>query len=340
VGTRFRCLVAAPLGALLVLALLPATPAQATPFNDFVGLVNSTLDDRASTHETNAGFRAARQLFETPKYTKAAWDDAGRLCMAIELQPSAKGAANAADLAWILERGLLEAVRSAGATVADFDDFMLVRFTILSAGANYRCPQYNTLVMEPFSDALYALFTSYKESAANGASSGAQATPGPVVTTQPAETLGAGFPAGAVVTGEGRSKYLQYATNRQPDTCFTNPMGAGAGGFVHNIRPNSSVTVSRGEALSWVELSNLGGVDYCTDGEYFNFHPSVSKRNQACRMQGQSPTFNISSKNSALAPVTTSGGLLAVKKGTCVVSLWAQRAGLSVDRGRLVITVV
>jgi hypothetical protein len=215
---------------------------------------------------------------------------------------------------------------------------MLVRFTVLSAGVFYRCPSYNSLTLGPFSEALYSLYTAYKAQAT--VATPPAASPAPTPTQAPTTTTEqvAGLPTGAVVVGEGLDRFISYNNNRQPDTCFTNPGGAGAGKYTINRRATQNITMSPGASLTWVQISNITGVDYCTDGATFTLSVNLAKRSTSCKKLGINPQF-YGPREAQYAPVTLAGGFQALKGGTCLLNVSGTRGGLSEDNALLRIKV-
>lgn len=160
------------------------TPAQAATYPEFIAFTNTVLDGFEAQKGGSAGFRAGRALFNEPRYAQMDWNGGGLLCRYFRGDSTAEGAKGAAEAVWPVEKVILDTFREAGGAVSDWQDLMLVRFTVLSSSINAQCPSYNSLVMGPFSDALYALFDAYR--ATQGA------PPNPSTTTPPASTPSGG----------------------------------------------------------------------------------------------------------------------------------------------------
>lgn len=140
-----------------------SSPANASTYGEYVRFTNSVLDGFESERGRNAGFRAARAMFNEPRFAQADWNGTGLLCRFFNGDSSANGGKAAANVVWPTEKRILDTFRSAGGSIFDWQDFMLVRFTVLSAGINVQCPRYNSLFMGPFSDVLYSQFTAYRD---------------------------------------------------------------------------------------------------------------------------------------------------------------------------------
>lgn len=172
----------------LGLGVAGAAPTQAMTYDQYVQWTNSVLDELNAEKGSSAGFRAARAIFNVPKYSKASWDGATVLCKYFRGDSTQAAGGIAADVVWPTEKSLLDTFRSAGGAVYDWDDFMLVRFTVLSSAINAQCPAYNTLVMGPFSDVLNAKFSAYKNAQGGGALAPAP-TPSSVPSTPATPTV-------------------------------------------------------------------------------------------------------------------------------------------------------
>lgn len=202
-----------------VLAASVTVPVQASTYSEFVGFTNSVLDGWESEKGRNAGFRAARALFNEPKYAQMDWSGAGLLCRYFRGDSTASGAAAAADAVWPVEKLLLDTFRDAGGAVYDWQDFMLVRFTVLSSAVNAQCPSYNSLMMGPFSDALYATFDKYRKSQGSGSTTTPQATTSPSMQADSLGTVTAlTKPVFLRVENRGRYTNIYFPLPTQWDT--------------------------------------------------------------------------------------------------------------------------
>lgn len=227
----------------MTLTVGTASPANAAPYDDFVRQTNAILDGWDAEKGGSAGFRAARALFDTPKYSQASWNSAGLLCRFFRGDSSASGGQFAADVVWPTEKTLLDTFTAAGGSVYDWADFMLVRFTVLAAAINGQCPSYNSLVMGPFSDRLYEQFNAYRND--QGASE--SATP-----TAPSE------PAGQPVVTDPAAIATALARKPQPDSIFGFPPG----GFAIPPQPSAWSAARRGNKLVVEVLTNSDGKPY------------------------------------------------------------------------------
>lgn len=152
------------------------------------------------------------------------------------------------------------------------------------------------------------------------------------------------LPAGAVQMESGLNAYVHYVGNnlddglKPNDTCFINPS-------VAKDQPNQDrvkYSVRRGETLSWREVSNISGVEYCADGPFFNFSVWVKKKGaKNCKEIGQYISVNerfpgtVSFEPRSQGAITNAGGIKAKKKGKCVIGIRAQRGGMAIIHGEI-----
>ena len=158
----------------------------------------------------------------------------------------------------------------------------------------------------------------------------APAAPTPVESPTVAET--------PTDPGTGR-RVIEYTDGRPADTCIDNP-GA-TGGWAMPDLPRKTITARRGTLLTWADLSIRSGVDYCSDMNFGNFLASGGGRvkgKPVCKDVGEFPDYRDYDSRAGEA-ITKPGGVKLLRKGTCYVAFRAQRGGLSITTGQLVVKV-
>ena len=152
------------------------------------------------------------------------------------------------------------------------------------------------------------------------------------------------LPAGAVQMESGLNAYVAYPDGGKPnDTCFLNPSAPNFGEWGEGL-DTVKYSARRGQTLSWAELSNISGVEYCADGERFIFSAgvaNVAKYGKKCRELGARPQYE--SKYGDWIPadgaITVAGGVKAKKKGKCRITIRSDRGGVVITTGRILLRI-
>jgi hypothetical protein len=163
---------------------------------------------------------------------------------------------------------------------------------------------------------------------------GSGASPSTSSGTQPAQTTA--LRPGVTQVGTGNARYITYADGKPNDTCFDNPSAQAS--FVNDYLEPVRYNVRKGDTLTWAQISNISGVEYCADGDFFNFGAnSIGKR---CTTIGTSPQFYPSeSESTASGSITVRGGVKAKKKGNCRITVRTQRGGAAVIHGEILLRI-